>query len=79
MIKTATVSDFCGVVGAQYTNAIIPLPPGALSTYPWNVTVGDEIPIQSKFFPAPFTKVVQIKDLESDMGYWYGHSDGDCW
>ena len=64
MVGTANVSNFCGIVGAQYTDAIVPIPAGALSTYSFNVTVGGEFPIQSNFFNADFTKRVEIADLE---------------
>ena len=58
------MTDNCGQVGAQYTSLIVPLPPGALSSYSWNTPVGSSITIQDNFFHAEFTKAVDVQDLK---------------
>ena len=44
VVGTAAVTDLCGPVGSTYTNPIIAIPPGQLSTYenPVYYSVGSE-------------------------------------
>ena len=53
VIGTANVTDFCGRVGAQYTNPVIPLPFGQLSSYSWDVPVGGNFMYQPNFLGQP--------------------------
>ena len=57
------MTDYCGQVGAKYTSLIIPFPPGALSSYSWDIPVGSTVSIQDNFFQAEFTKAVNVQDL----------------
>ncbi|MCJ1395398.1 hypothetical protein MMC18_008282, partial [Xylographa bjoerkii] len=64
VIGTANVTDYCGQVGGQYTDVIVPIPSGGLSSYSWDVPVGGSFSLQENFFSAPFTKAVQVTDLQ---------------
>ncbi len=64
MVGTASVLDSCGQVGSAYTNAIVPVPMGGLSTVSLNLSIGATF--QNNYFQrvvSSYTKKVRLEDL----------------